>query len=77
VTWRRSSGGRSTCGTGAGAGVPSSAAPQFMQKRAAVGAGVEQEGQTRSSAAPQPMQKRASAGFSVLQAAYGTTPAAR
>ena len=58
--------------TGAGAGVPSSAAPQFMQKRAAAGAGVAQAGQTALQRVPQPMQKRASAGFSVPQAAQAS-----
>jgi len=42
---------------------PSSAAPQFMQKRASAGAGVPQLGQRRSSAVPQLMQKRAPTGF--------------
>ena len=35
--------------TGAGTGAPSSAVPQLMQKRAAPGAGVPQDGQARSS----------------------------
>jgi hypothetical protein len=51
-------------GDGAAGAVPaSSAAPQFMQKRASAGAGVPQLGQRRSSAVPQFMQKRAPAGF--------------
>jgi hypothetical protein len=54
----------------AGAGPdPSSAVPQFMQKRASGGAGVPQLGHRRSSAVPQLMQKRAPAGFSVPQEA--------
>jgi hypothetical protein len=50
-------------GAAAGIAAPSSALPQFMQKRASPGAGVPQLGQRRSSADPQFMQKRAPAGF--------------
>jgi hypothetical protein len=47
----------------------SSRDPQFMQKRAAGGAGVPHEGQRCSSCAPQAIQKRAPEGFSVPHAA--------
>src|SRR5215212_4421675 len=63
VTWRRSSGGED--GADGATREPSSAAPQFMQKRASPGAGVPQVPHRRSSAVPQLMQKRAPAGFSV------------
>ena len=43
-----------------------------MQKRAAPGAGVPQDGQVRSSWLPQLMQNRAPAGFSVPQEAQAS-----
>jgi hypothetical protein len=66
-----------------GVALPSSAAPQFMQKRAPAGAGVPQLGQRRSSSVPQLMQKRAPLGFWVphdaqrITRGYGTCPESR
>ena len=66
--WDLGSPARGRCRRGEG-DAPSSAAPQFMQKRASGGAGVPQFGQRRSRPAPQFMQKRAPAGFWVPHAA--------
>ena len=65
LLWQRRAGARRGGRCDGRLRAPSSADPQFMQKRASGGAGVPQLGQRRSSAAPQLMQKRAPAGLSV------------